>query len=1192
MDFIDNQEPILAGFTPFLRRSKRDRRMARSVLNKHSLRPPNASKSTEQSRQHMQKQAIPLKDGSFHEDESVTTTTVCTSSGDDNKANDGLLEEERRRLNEKKTKRRLNSMSTQNLSSNVKTKQFSGEINGSGVGIPPHYSRHMSLKTLHNLLPSPLRFMKSDSDIPTAMKISGSPRKETYNTANNVNEHFPNYTNPHANNSNSNQHMMKNNHNSNDSLLFQNNKNDSIPLNRKETNSISNNSISKYSSSSYRDSNISSNPSSLKLNSLLPRLNVDTVKNADNNTNNNSNIRHPQLTDDSTSLNDFSSSGFVDSQSFMSSSLDNSYSYSFTDDNSDEDNIISEIPESIKQNIVFSAIEEERKTPNNIKIEHSSINVVYTFFKSLLDLNILSYISYTFLLLRNSHIYLKDLLNFIYRSIMNSYLNLMQLVGYIASSIIPMELQRSYIYFCSKEFRSKWKRRWNRNKGIRKYQHLMDNAVNYDKWRNSAICLDTLLGRTLWRERAESTAYDYRLIGSRLYLLRQLRNAGNIFDIAYFLRSGFIRNFGGMSDMRLFSRSYIGTKYLIEAYIDEIMFLISKIVSYEPNDAPNMLLSSSSSHIPALGDPTEDETFKITVEEPSNNNTETTFTIESAKSPLLDDELYIKTDQDEKSFQINAQSRCSSESSLLSESCEDLRLTERLDSLSTCDQVSPYELANNALDDAGPSFDYFTPKTATSPQLLRRGSSDPRISITKLIEDENLSSLGLPSYPLSVPEFTAYQKLEFFHYSCQSYGCTALHLDGGTSAFFGLTHLGVVKALSDQDLLPKIISGTSIGALIAALICVHTKDELPNLFIKGGIDLSSLRGTTNPNGASLLSVGFISRIVRFLKHGYIYDISLLANCVRDNLGDTTFEEAFHHTGQVLNIIVTPKRVNEVPTLLNYLTAPNVVIWSAACASAAHLGLYESIDLLAKDSSGNINPWFPSHVDWSPERDAHDHISPMARLAALFNVNHFIVSETSPLGSMFNLYSCPQEPPTLVAKLISFIASECELKLYQLTALGILGRLSPFLFSSYERKVKQTCISIGPSFTFSELLQFFSGKIPTMAKTSKPNENSNDEASYVDRDYEFFSYFMLKGEQATWPFIAAIDVRTVIERALYSACTKIKRNIELHKSSSYSSMRNSPTKALSTRSAYKPSNKGSISTTALSNLRYKSGSKEN
>lgn len=43
----------------------------------------------------------------------------------------------------------------------------------------------------------------------------------------------------------------------------------------------------------------------------------------------------------------------------------------------------------------------------------------------------------------------------------------------------------------------------------------------------------------------------------------------------------------------------------------------------------------------------------------------------------------------------------------------------------------------------------------------------------------------------------------------------------------GMYHLGVVKTLFEHGLLPRIISGASVGALVAALVCVKTDDELP-----------------------------------------------------------------------------------------------------------------------------------------------------------------------------------------------------------------------------------------------------------------------------------------------------------------------------------------------------------------------------
>lgn len=78
--------------------------------------------------------------------------------------------------------------------------------------------------------------------------------------------------------------------------------------------------------------------------------------------------------------------------------------------------------------------------------------------------------------------------------------------------------------------------------------------------------------------------------------------------------------------------------------------------------------------------------------------------------------------------------------------------------------------------------------------------------------------------------------------------------------------------------------------------------------------------------------------------------------MRSNVGELTFEEAYLRTKRILNINVASSRKNEVPCVLNYLTAPKVLIWSAACASCANYGLYNSVDLLAKDKSGNIVPW--------------------------------------------------------------------------------------------------------------------------------------------------------------------------------------------------------------------------------------------
>jgi predicted acylesterase/phospholipase RssA len=57
-----------------------------------------------------------------------------------------------------------------------------------------------------------------------------------------------------------------------------------------------------------------------------------------------------------------------------------------------------------------------------------------------------------------------------------------------------------------------------------------------------------------------------------------------------------------------------------------------------------------------------------------------------------------------------------------------------------------------------------------------------------------------------------------------AYGRTALCLSGG--AMMGNYHFGAVKALLETGLLPHIISGTSAGSVIGAMICTRTDEEL------------------------------------------------------------------------------------------------------------------------------------------------------------------------------------------------------------------------------------------------------------------------------------------------------------------------------------------------------------------------------
>lgn len=125
------------------------------------------------------------------------------------------------------------------------------------------------------------------------------------------------------------------------------------------------------------------------------------------------------------------------------------------------------------------------------------------------------------------------------------------------------------------------------------------------------------------------------------------------------------------------------------------------------------------------------------------------------------------------------------------------------------------------------------------------------------------------------------------------------------------------------------------------------------------------------------------------------------------MGDLTFQEAYARSGRVCNIAVTPADSREPCRVLNYLTAPNVLVWSAVACSSAFPLLFAPQELLAKDASGRVVPFHGSctpegtsdlqsagtlrrWADGSLEEDL-----PMRGLGEMFGVNYFLVSQCNP-----------------------------------------------------------------------------------------------------------------------------------------------------------------------------------------------------
>ncbi|KAL5116548.1 triacylglycerol lipase [Pleosporales sp. CAS-2024a] len=390
-----------------------------------------------------------------------------------------------------------------------------------------------------------------------------------------------------------------------------------------------------------------------------------------------------------------------------------------------------------------------------------------------------------------------------------------------------------------------------------------------------------------------------------------------------------------------------------------------------------------------------------------------------------------------------------------------------------------------------------------------------------LIEDyitEVVRSIEIISHAPTAENGTALsgqEKLDALHDTRVAFGRSALVLQGG--AIFGMCHLGVVKALHLQGLLPRIIAGTATGAIIAALVCVHTEDELLHVLSGRGINVEAFATKNRGSGAAQTRwyETLNRRIRRWWKLGHFLDVHVLEEVLRTNIGDITFEQAYERTKRVLNITVTTNGGGGgMPNLLNYITAPNVLIWSAALASNATTSstLYHPVVLFSKDHNDEIVPWPPAlHATFGPWTHAsyRDRQSPLHRLGELFNVNHYIISQARPYIAPFLRSDTHHPHPKqfgrwrLTMPILRLVLLEIQHRLQQLDQLGLLSpSIRRFLL---DEQVPGASLTIVPELSpgdFFKLLEH-----PTR---------------------EAIDYWIHKGERSVWPAVTALKIRLAIE----------------------------------------------------------------
>lgn len=244
-------------------------------------------------------------------------------------------------------------------------------------------------------------------------------------------------------------------------------------------------------------------------------------------------------------------------------------------------------------------------------------------------------------------------------------------------------------------------------------------------------------------------------------------------------------------------------------------------------------------------------------------------------------------------------------------------------------------------------------------------------------------------------------------------------------------------------------------------------------------------------------------------------------------GSLTFKEAYTKTGRALNISVVPSDRHSPTILLNHLTAPNCLIWSAILASAAVPGILNPVVLMAKDRSGNIKP---HNLGGSRFKDGslREDI-PLGSLHTQFNCNFSIVSQTNPHIHLFFF-----APRGSVGRPVAHRKGKGWRGGFILSALESYIKLD---LSKHFKVIRD--LDLMPQILQSDwsgvFLQRFSGDL-----TLTPRSTIGDWFHILsDPDRPQMKRMLRVGERVAWPALGMVRNRMTVERAILRGRSEVR-----------------------------------------------------
>ncbi|MEP7702843.1 DUF3336 domain-containing protein [Paraglaciecola sp. 25GB23A] len=108
------------------------------------------------------------------------------------------------------------------------------------------------------------------------------------------------------------------------------------------------------------------------------------------------------------------------------------------------------------------------------------------------------------------------------------------------------------------------------NKRLSELQNVIKHAANYQEYKQACEEHDELSGAQEWKAQDASSDYDYRLIRKRVQRIKQAKARGDAAGLMYILHEGLHGNLGKIAAPALNRHAKIGTKRLIEEFIQQV----------------------------------------------------------------------------------------------------------------------------------------------------------------------------------------------------------------------------------------------------------------------------------------------------------------------------------------------------------------------------------------------------------------------------------------------------------------------------------------------------------------------------------------------------------------------------------------------------------------------------------------------